>query len=167
MVEAGRDRDAHNEPLAQELAAHKLRTEGSNEALVFGRTATEPFNPESIRRNALAAWGWQEVPNKEADGPRTILAKKRDDAQQPITLHEARHTCASLLIAAGVNAKALSVIMGHATIATTFDTYGHMMPGGLDEAAAAANAYLAGDGQRPGAQARGVKARANLGPVVY
>ena len=105
--------------------------------------------PGTIRRNALAAWGWQEVPNKEADGPRTILAKKRDDAQQPITLHEARHTCASLLIAAGVNAKALSVIMGHATIAMTFDTYGHLMPGGLDEAAAAANAYLAGDGQRP------------------
>jgi integrase len=53
------------------------------------------------------------------------------------------HTCASLLIAAGVNPKALSVIMGHATIAMTFDTYGHLMPGGLDEAAAAANAYLA------------------------
>ena len=43
----------------------------------------------------------------------------------------------------GVNPKALSVIMGHSTIAMTFDTYGHLMPGGLDEAAAAANAYLA------------------------
>jgi hypothetical protein len=72
-----------------------------------------------------------------------------------------------MLIAAGVNAKALSVIMGHATIAMTFDTYGHLMPGGLDEAAAAANAYLAGDWEASGAQARGVKARANLGPVVY
>jgi integrase len=40
----------------------------------------------------------------------------------PIALHEARHTCASLMIAAGVNAKALSVIMGHATISITFDT---------------------------------------------
>jgi integrase len=72
-----------------------------------------------------------------------IHVKERDDALEPITLHEARHTCASLLIAAGVNAKALSVIMGHSTIAMTFDTYGHMMPGGLDEAAAAVNAYLA------------------------
>jgi integrase len=145
---AGNRRVPILEPLAGELAAHKLRTEGSNDALVFGRTAAEPFNPETIRRNALAAWGWQEVPNEEADGPRTIIAKKRDDAQQPITLHEARHTCASLLIAAGVNAKALSVIMGHATIAMTFDVYGKLMPGGLDEAAAAANAYLAGDGKR-------------------
>jgi len=146
---AGNRRVPILEPLAGELAAHKLRTEGSSDALVFGRTAAEPFNPETIRRNELVAWGWQEVPNEEADGPRTILAKVRDNAQQPITLHEARHTCASLLIAAGVNAKALSVIMGHATIAMTFDTYGHLMPGGLDEAAAAANAYLAGDGKRP------------------
>ena len=78
-----------------------------------------------------------------------IYVKAREDTLESITLHEARHTCASLLIAAGVNAKALSVIMGHATIAMTFDTYGHLMPGGLDEAAAAANAYLAGDGKRP------------------
>jgi len=33
--------------------------------------------------------------------------------------------------------------MGHAKIAMTFDTYGHLMPGGLDEAAMATNAYLA------------------------
>ena len=39
--------------------------------------------------------------------------------------------------------------MGHATIAMTFDVYGHMMPGGLDAAAAGANAYLAGGGKRP------------------
>ena len=146
---AGNRRVPILEPLAGELASHKLRTEGAGDALVFGRTAADPFNPETVRRNALAAWGWEEMPNEDADGPRVILAKGRDDAQQPITLHEARHTCASLLIAAGVNAKALSVIMGHATIAMTFDTYGHLMPGGLDEAAAAANAYLAGDGKRP------------------
>jgi integrase len=33
-----------------------------------------------------------------------------------ITLHECRHTFASLMIAAGVNAKALSTFMGHANI---------------------------------------------------
>jgi integrase len=34
----------------------------------------------------------------------------------PITLHEARHTYASLLIAAGVGSKAVSTYMGHASI---------------------------------------------------
>jgi integrase len=48
-----------------------------------------------------------------------------------------------MMIAAGVNAKALSPIMGHATITMTFDTYGHLMPGGRDEAAQLVNAYLA------------------------
>jgi integrase len=34
-------------------------------------------------------------------------------------MHEARHTYASLMIAAGVNAKALSTYMGHANISIT------------------------------------------------
>jgi integrase len=33
--------------------------------------------------------------------------------------------------------------MGHAMIQMTFDRYRHLMPRGLEEAAAAANAYLA------------------------
>jgi integrase len=35
---------------------------------------------------------------------------------EPIRLHECRHTFASLIIAAGVNAKALSTYMGHSSI---------------------------------------------------
>jgi integrase len=33
------------------------------------------------------------------------------------------------MIAAGVNAKALSSYMGHASITIMIDTYGHLMPG--------------------------------------
>ena len=47
------------------------------------------------------------------------------------------------MIAAGVNAKALSEFMGHATIAITFDLYGHMLPGAHDEAAGLLDAFLA------------------------
>jgi integrase len=36
-------------------------------------------------------------------------------------LHEARHTCASIFIAAGVNAKALSIYMGHSSIQVTYE----------------------------------------------
>ena len=59
-----------------------------------------------------------------------------------ITLHECRHTFASLMIAAGVNAKALSTYMGHANIAITLDRYGHLMPGYEDEAAGLLDTYL-------------------------
>jgi integrase len=47
------------------------------------------------------------------------------------------------MIAAGINAKALSTYMGHSSIQITFDLYGHLMPGYMDEAAGMLDAYLA------------------------
>jgi integrase len=67
----------------------------------------------------------------------------RDAGIEPLQIHDARHTYASLMIAAGVNAKALSEFMGHATIAITYDLYGHLMPGSHDEAAGLLDAFLA------------------------
>jgi integrase len=46
------------------------------------------------------------------------------------------------MIAAGVNAKSLSTYMGHANIATTFDLYGHLMPGNESEAAELLDVFL-------------------------
>ncbi len=63
-----------------------------------------------------------------------------EPASQPIGLHEARHTFASVLIAAGVNAKAITTYMGHASIQTTYDLYGKLMPGSEAEAAALVDA---------------------------
>jgi integrase len=61
----------------------------------------------------------------------------------PPTLHECRHGYASLMIAAGVNVKALSTFMGHANIRITLDQYGHLLPGAEDEAAGLLDAFLA------------------------
>jgi integrase len=61
----------------------------------------------------------------------------------PIGLHECRHSFASFMIAAGVNAKALSTYMGHASVTITFDRYGHLMPGNEQEAAQLLDDYLA------------------------
>ena len=60
----------------------------------------------------------------------------------PIGFHPLRHTCASIFIAAGVNAKALSTFLGHASISITLDRYGHLFPGSGDEAVALVDAYL-------------------------
>lgn len=69
--------------------------------------------------------------------------RQRRAGLAPITLHEARHTFASLMIAAGVNAKALATYMGHASVAITLDRYRHLMPGNENEAAALLDAYVA------------------------
>lgn len=46
------------------------------------------------------------------------------------------------MIAAGVNAKALSPYMGHASVMITLDRYGHLMPGNEEEAAGLLDHYL-------------------------
>ena len=62
---------------------------------------------------------------------------------RPPTLHQCRHGYAAVMIAAGVNVKALSTFMGHANIRITLDQYGHLLPGAEDEAAGLLDAFLA------------------------
>lgn len=109
--------------LAKLLAAHQDITKRSGDDLVFGRSASDPFIPTTARARALKAWKAARL--------------------TPISLHECRHTAASLMIAAGANAKALSVVMGHADIGITFDRYGHLMPGGEAEVGQRLAAFLA------------------------
>ena len=55
---------------------------------------------------------------------RKVWAKAR---LEPLGLHDARHTCASLLIASGANIKQISRMMGHSSITVTLDVYGHLL----------------------------------------
>jgi integrase len=52
-----------------------------------------------------------------------------------LRLYDLRHTCATLLLAAGENPKIVSERLGHASIAITLDTYSHVLPS-MQEAAA-------------------------------
>jgi integrase len=103
------------------LAQLRPAAPADEEALVFGRGGV-PFSASAVGERARRAW--------------------RRAGLEPVCLHECRHTFASLMIAAGVNAKALSVFMGHANISITLDRYGHLMPGAEDEAAGLLDAYL-------------------------
>lgn len=51
-----------------------------------------------------------------------------------IRFHDLRHTCASLLLLAGVNPKIVSAMLGHADPSITLRIYSHVMPGMEDEA---------------------------------
>jgi Phage integrase family len=99
----------------------------------------------------------------DADGERPFDAQKlqaRADKAwckaglKRITLHECRHTCASPMVAAGVNAKALQTFLGHNSITTTLDIYGHLMPGGEDEAAGLIDDYMSAERERAEETAR-------------
>lgn len=128
--------------LAPLLAEHKLTTGRDGRALVFGATAEMPFEPSTVNRRALAAWGWKSVRNPEPSGPRRIYARRNDDALDRLGLHEARHSYASMLIASGADAKTVQTLMGHASIAVTYDTYGHLFAGHEAEARDRLDGYL-------------------------
>ena len=104
------------------LLEHKMRTGRRDADFVFGRTSEVAFDPRALGRRAGTAWKNAKLP--------------------AIGLHECRHTVASLMIAAGVNAKALASYMGHSSVTITLDRYGHLMPGNEEEAAGLLDAYL-------------------------
>ena len=109
-------------PLRELLLRHLMRTGRRDDDRVFGSTATEPFEAKRLRDSADAAW--------------TEARLRR------ITLHECRYTFRDLHIAAGVNVKALSTFMGHASVAFTLDRYGHRFPGAESEAGGLLDTYL-------------------------
>jgi integrase len=47
---------------------------------------------------------------------------------QTIMLYDLRHTCATLLLAAGENPKIVAERLGHASVVLTLDTYSHVLP---------------------------------------
>ena len=121
--EASRRRIPLLAALRDHLDEHLIRTGRSGDDLAFGRTLTEPFVASTIDNRAQECWAAADLDS--------------------ITMHEARHTFASLLIDSGANPKAIQTFMGHSKIQTTFDTYGHLMPGSHDEVRERMDAYLA------------------------
>jgi integrase len=104
----------------RELAIGSRRAD--TDALVFGDTPDKPFAYDAMLARVRANWKTSEL--------------------APIGLHAARHTAASVMIAAGVNVKALSTFMGHASITITLDRYGHLLPGSIQEATGLLDAFL-------------------------
>jgi integrase len=116
--------------LRQHLLAHRLRQGHGGHGFVFPNRHGRPFDPVGALARARRAWAAA--------------------ALEPITLHECRHTYAAFMIAAGVNAKALSTYMGHTSITVTIDRYGHLLPGNESHAASLLDAWLEAKAAQPG-----------------
>jgi integrase len=105
-----------SEPLAR-LCEGKAR-----EALLFGNGVDHVRLPDS--RNG---WWVSAV----------TAAKAADNTFERVTIHDLRHSAASLAISAGANVKAVQRMLGHASAAMTLDTYADLFDEDLDEVAAA------------------------------
>ena len=76
----------------------------------------------------------------------STFKRLRDPLPLPaITLHDLRHTSATLALAAGVHPKVVSERLGHANISITLDLYSHVIEDMQSEAAEQIGALLFGE----------------------
>lgn len=100
------------------LAGHVADRADDPEALVFVTPEGEPIRHSKFYGHFKAA-------------AKDTLTKPK----QKVRFHDLRHTCASLLIAEGANPKQIQAMLGHSSVALTFDVYGHLFDGHDEELA--------------------------------
>ena len=127
-------------PLVEVLERHRVRQEAeelvrgkrwSNEwGLIFTSTIGTPLDPEQFGK--------------------TVPKICESAGLGHWSIHELRHSCASLLIAMEVPLEVVSEQMGHASIRVTKDVYGHLMPKARAKAAEAMRSVLYGQNEPAG-----------------
>ena len=95
--------------LRDALELHRLSCPVSPQDLVFCTKEGTPMEPNNMIH-------------------REFLPTLRRAELRHIRFHDLRHTFTTLLIAQGVNVKAIQAQLGHASIQTTLDRYGHLLP---------------------------------------
>jgi integrase len=98
---------------------------------VFRSQTGRPLDPDNVDR---------------AFKPHLALAGLSEE----VRFHDLRHTHASLLIAAGVHPKAIQARLGHTSITTTLNRYGHLMPDAFAGVGERLDTLLAAGRQRRG-----------------
>ena len=104
------------------LERHRERQEAEGlpvegDKLVFANTVGKPINPAHLRRRSF----------------KPILERA---GLPDTTFHAAtRHTCCCLLLMQGVNPRAVSLQLGHTSVAFTLQRYAHFLPGFGDNGA--------------------------------
>jgi len=104
--------------LRESLENHKKTVPLSPYDLVFCNEEGQPLDPDNIRNRHF-------IPTLKRAGLKKIR------------FHDLRHSFVSILIDQGQNIKFISNQVGHASIQTTIDRYGHLLP--LETYADAAN----------------------------
>jgi integrase len=97
-------------PLAVDsLRHHRDRHPGLPAAQVFTSTVGTPVHPDNWRHETYK-----------------VTTAALGEAWSP---HELRHSCASIMLAAGAPLKVVSETLGHSSIRVTADVYGHLLEG--------------------------------------
>lgn len=143
------------------LVLTEPKTRRSRRALILPATATAALRRlrEDQREDRdLAGGQWVEgdfvfttLTGKPLDGRNVTrdfqLILKRSGLPK-IRFHDLRHSAATLLLAEGVSARVVMDVLGHSQISVTLNTYSHVIPPLMKEAALAMDRVLAVDSHR-------------------
>ncbi len=103
------------------LAADRLDDWG----LVFASTIGTPIDGRNIQRHYKAAQRRAGLPDRR--------------------WHDLRHTCGTLMLAAGVSPRVMQEVLGHGQIGMALGTYSHILPSHRREVADRTDVILGGD----------------------
>jgi integrase len=98
--------------------------------LVFTTRLGTPLEPRNVHRDFKRILARAGVPNQR--------------------FHDLRHAAASLLLAQGVSPRVVMELLGHSRIGITMDTYSHVVPSLMREAADKMDQILSGEGPSTG-----------------
>jgi integrase len=112
--------------LARCLKIHKIACHPSKDDLVFCSEVGTPLDADNLIH-------------------REFLPALRRAGLRKIRFHDLRHTFTALLIATGENPKYIQQQLGHASIQTTMDRYGHLMPESHREAGERLDEFIFGE----------------------
>jgi len=115
-------------------------------------SALRSHHKRQLEEQLCAGSRWQQMDLVFASGVGTPLEPRNLDrhfkrmlvkADLPnMRFHDLRHSAASLLLAQNVNPRTVMEILGHSRISMTLDTYSHVMPEAMREAADKISAVL-------------------------
>ena len=109
-------------PLVASLDRHRHR-----------QTAEQAVNPDWSDHRLMFATAWAPIdPRNDVRAFKAILAEA---GLRDVRLHDLRHTAASLLLAQSIHPRVVMELLGHSQIGLTMNTYSHVMPSLMSEAA--------------------------------
>ena len=140
LVEPKTKRSRRTLPLSPSLVARLRahRAQQSRERLASGDRWVNWSNPPLVFTSEVGT---------PIDSPNLLKRFRRilADADLPlIRFHDLRHACASLMMAQGLTPRVVMEQLGHSQIGTTMDTYAHVMPTALRDAASQMEDLLGG-----------------------
>lgn len=139
-----------------ELRATETKTDGSQRTIALSESVVRALRGQRARQaqDRLAVGiPWQDsdlVFTNRNGGPIEPIVLHRDykallkKAELPPTLrfHDLRHSAASLLLSQGVHPRAIMELLGHSSISVTMNTYAHVFPAMMRDAADKMDAIL-------------------------